>query len=212
MKRLTPKQKAIVDYIYKYIDKHCYAPSYREVQSYFGFASLASVYKYVQTLKEKGWITSDFKKSRSITVQSKIQKPAENQMESGNEVQAMGFIPFIGYVSIGKALETFSKVHMRSIPTWMFPHMNIYLVEFRGKGLEDYHIQEGDLLFIDTDNKKYFDKLILAYLKGFGMIINYFFEEDENVVIGYPDEGRGMKVSKTEVDYYGSIANLFRNI
>ena len=50
---LTSKQKNIVTYIKEITSKRGTAPTFREIQKYFGFSSLGTVYCHIQTLKRK---------------------------------------------------------------------------------------------------------------------------------------------------------------
>src|SRR5690606_9788674 len=65
---LTPKQKAVLDYIRAYIEDHDYAPSYREIAEHLGLRSVATVAEHVETLREKGYLEKDPLEARSLQV------------------------------------------------------------------------------------------------------------------------------------------------
>ena len=50
---LTRRQKEVMDFLSSFIEKHGYSPSYEEIASGLGLASLATVHKHVQALEAK---------------------------------------------------------------------------------------------------------------------------------------------------------------
>lgn len=65
---LTPKQRAIFDFIATEIREKHVAPSMEEIGLRFGLRSLASSWKYVDALREKGYIRRRSGCARSITI------------------------------------------------------------------------------------------------------------------------------------------------
>lgn len=56
MKRITNKQKKILDYIEFYIQVKGYPPSMREIMNYFGLKSVSTVHSHLKALEKKGVI------------------------------------------------------------------------------------------------------------------------------------------------------------
>lgn len=67
-KPLTPRQRQMLDFVSVYSDEHGYAPTFREIATEFGYASLATVHEHLESLRWKGWITRTFNDARGITV------------------------------------------------------------------------------------------------------------------------------------------------
>ena len=64
-KRLTARQREILDFIDKYISENGYAPTLKEIGQAFGFSEKAAN-DHRDALVRKGWITFDNAKPRSI--------------------------------------------------------------------------------------------------------------------------------------------------
>ena len=57
---LTEKQKNILDYINKYINKNGYSPTLHEIMTNFKLKSVATVHQHIEALKEKGYLKKDY--------------------------------------------------------------------------------------------------------------------------------------------------------
>ena len=65
---MTEKQQKIYNIIKKYIEKHQYAPTIREIRDESGLKSVSTIEEYLIILKEKGYINYINNKSRTITI------------------------------------------------------------------------------------------------------------------------------------------------
>lgn len=63
---LNIKEKAVFDFIKKQVIKNGYAPTVREICDATGIKSTATVYNHMITLKKKGYIQYETKRSRTL--------------------------------------------------------------------------------------------------------------------------------------------------
>lgn len=56
MKRLTRRQREVLDACLAYTRTHGYPPSLREIQQMVGLQSVSTVYVHVQALERKGYL------------------------------------------------------------------------------------------------------------------------------------------------------------
>ncbi len=63
---LTPKQKAVFEYIKNYIDENSFSPTFEEIAYNFKYKSKGTVYKHIKALKLKGLIRQEWNRVRSI--------------------------------------------------------------------------------------------------------------------------------------------------
>ena len=68
MKKLSPKQQQIYDYIIDFAARHGYPPSVREIGEHVGLKSPSTVHFHLKGLEAAGLITKAEGKTRSITV------------------------------------------------------------------------------------------------------------------------------------------------
>src|SRR3984885_16220670 len=65
---LTRRQKEVMDFLADFIDRNGYSPSYEEIASGLGLASLATVHKHIQALESKQYLRRSYNHSRSLEV------------------------------------------------------------------------------------------------------------------------------------------------
>lgn len=65
---LTPRQSELLIFIGEYTRNHGYAPNYDEMLAALGVSSRGNVHKHVQSLIERGYLTSMHRRSRSVAV------------------------------------------------------------------------------------------------------------------------------------------------
>lgn len=65
---LTKRQREIFDFLSQHIQERGYAPSLEEIGKVFGLSSLATVWKHLESLREKGYILRTWGRSRQITI------------------------------------------------------------------------------------------------------------------------------------------------
>lgn len=63
---LTPRQRAVYDYLAGFIAAQGYAPTFAEIATHFGVSSLATVHEYLTNLSRKGWIIRERQSERGI--------------------------------------------------------------------------------------------------------------------------------------------------
>lgn len=63
---LMPKQRAVMDFIERFIAEHRHAPTFEQIALANGFRSLSTVDKHMKYLVAKGWLRKRFNSPRSI--------------------------------------------------------------------------------------------------------------------------------------------------
>ena len=65
---LTKRQKQVMELIARFVDENGYSPSYEEIATGLGLASLATVHKHISALEAKSYLRRGFNQSRSLEV------------------------------------------------------------------------------------------------------------------------------------------------
>jgi SOS-response transcriptional repressors (RecA-mediated autopeptidases) len=65
---LAPRQMVVLTYIYDFLEKHCYAPTLREIGSHCGIRSTNGVNDHLLALEHKGFITRVATRARTIVL------------------------------------------------------------------------------------------------------------------------------------------------
>ncbi|MCD4846636.1 MAG: transcriptional repressor LexA [Candidatus Aegiribacteria sp.] len=68
MKKLTARQKQVLDYVSLFISEHSYPPSIRDIQKHFGLKSTKGVKDHIDRLVEKGYLRRTDGAARALEV------------------------------------------------------------------------------------------------------------------------------------------------
>ena len=97
---LTRRQKQVLDYIVKFIDRHGYSPSFEELAEGLDITSVATVHKHLETLQKKGFIRRGYNQSRSLEV-LQLPKPVRQEVME----RQVHELPLVGRIAAGRPLE-----------------------------------------------------------------------------------------------------------
>ena len=102
-KKITKKQKAVLDFIEQQIDETGIAPTVRDICDGLGLSSPSTVHVHLKTLEEKGYIHRDPLKSRCITIVGREQKAKEPELEpvGAGAFSDVVSLPVVGNVAAG---------------------------------------------------------------------------------------------------------------
>ena len=110
---LTPVQQAIRQYIEDYSQDLGYSPSYREIARAAGLASLSSVALHMRTLQDKGYVSREPHRPRSIVVLPFGAAPGPGPGEAagepgcgppGPDLPDAAYIPLVGRIAAGQPI------------------------------------------------------------------------------------------------------------
>jgi repressor LexA len=65
---ITRRQREVLDWIEQFIAEKRYSPSYAEVAAGVGLASSSTAHRHIRNLAERGFLTIDYNRSRSIDI------------------------------------------------------------------------------------------------------------------------------------------------
>ncbi|NOQ97039.1 MAG: hypothetical protein GQ561_02665, partial [Calditrichae bacterium] len=68
MKKITQRQKAVLEFISDYIGQFGYPPTFQEIADAFGIVSKHGVVRHLEALEKKGYITRGDTLARSIRI------------------------------------------------------------------------------------------------------------------------------------------------
>lgn len=187
---LTPSQQKILHFIREFIEKNNYSPSFREIQGYFGFSSLASVHKHLNALKKKKHIDYEPKSARSIMVNSKepISPPDVEIVE----------LPVIGELQCGKPIALFSTIKAQfPIAKKLLPqNASCYALQIKGDANIDDHILDKDLLIVETSTHPMPGDITLVSTKNGDSFLKRYFPDSDKI---YLDDIYNKSIDNVEI-------------
>jgi len=165
---LTKRQKEILDFVSRFLDRNGYSPTLEEIATYFHLASLNGVYKHLQALQERGFIRRLSNQARSI----QLLNPEHSSPTT---------LPLLGYVTAGQPVEAVVNAEEISVPESFLTRGKNYVLQVRGNSMIDEHIQDGDYVVIEQREEAHNGEMVIALIDGENATLKKFYREDDKI-------------------------------
>jgi repressor LexA len=200
-KDLTKRQKEIFDYISRYLSRHGYPPTVREIGKAVGLHSSSTVHAHLAKLEGLGVLRRDPSKPRAIEVLFERAKKA---------VQPRG-LPLVGQVAAGEPILAEENIEeYLEVPSVAGGDKGDYVLQVRGDSMKDAGILEDDYVVVsrakDADN----GEIVVALLGDEATVKRYFREKDQ---IRLQPENKAHKPLRTrDAQVLGKVIGVFRRV
>ena len=199
MEKLTGKERAIYEYVKETIEKNGYSPSVRDIRSALGIKSTSTVHVYIQRLEEKGLISKEDGKSRTLRV-------------DGSDPAGIK-VPIIGAVTAGVpilAVENSEGYVVCSPRGPVGDKKRIFALRVRGESMIDAGILDGDLIVVHQQNVAQNGQIVVALIDDSATVKRYFREKD---FIRLQPENEFMNpIYVKDASILGKVRGVFRTI
>lgn len=139
--KLTAQQQELLKYIEEYKQEKGTAPSQREIQKKFGFASRNAVPKHLAALEKKGLLHRSAGLARSMVLSQRSEAPSFLQ------IPILGAIP-AGYAqSLEQEQEHSLAIDLKTLQ--LPPNAQTFALKVRGDSMIDAGIFDGDLVILE---------------------------------------------------------------
>jgi repressor LexA len=184
-KRITDKQRMVLEFIQDYADGNGYAPAIRDVASHFE-CSVKGAYDHVVALEKKGLIERAKNRSRSILVASR-----GKQVLKIDEPQR---IPLLGRIAAGPL--SLAEQHVEDYVTLPLEGMADdtaahFALRVKGDSMINAGIREGDIVVFRQQQSAQPGDIVAAMVED-EATIKFYFQQAGRVVLKaanplYPD-------------------------
>lgn len=169
---LTKRQKEVLDFVTQFIELHGYAPSYREIATYFKYGSVATVAEHIESLVGKGMLQKNDNEARSI------------QLVKAEDIDATPSIalPILGLVAAGQPIETLG-LHPETleVPPFMVGRRNSYVLQVKGDSMIDEGIHTGDYVVVTEKPIPSNGEMVIALINGGEATLKRYFKEKDHI-------------------------------
>lgn len=159
---LTRRQKELVDFVVKFVSDHGYSPSYEEIASGMGLASLATVHKHIQALEAKHYLRRNYNHSRSLEVGERFF--AEERARQKEPVQGAS-VPLLGRIAAGTPVEAIPNPETLAFSDFT-SSPNTFALQVRGDSMIDDHICSGDYVLVEKADSVRDGEIVVALVDG----------------------------------------------
>lgn len=147
---LTPKQKNVFEFLQRFIQENGYSPSYQEIADHFGLASRSTAQKYVERLKEAGFLEMDAHSKRGVSIK-----------------QSGVHLPLLGKVAAGKPIEYHIHQEFVEVPSsFIRTDKEHFCLVVQGDSMIEEGILDGDYAIIRKQNSADNGAVVVASVEG----------------------------------------------
>src|SRR6185436_12226832 len=199
---LTRRQKEILDFVGRHIDKKGYAPTIEEIGEQFGLSSLATVHKHLTNLQSKGLIKRLSNRSRAMEL-----------VPSQVKVHAVE-LPLLGRVAAGSPIEAIDTGERETVfvPEDMIGRGETYVLQVKGQSMIDEQIRDGDYVIVESRKTARDGEMVIALIEGERATLKKLYHEGPNVIRLQPAnaEMKPIFVDAEDVVVQGVVIGILR--
>jgi repressor LexA len=149
---VTRRQREILDFLARFIERKGYAPTIEEIGEHFGLRSLATVHKHLTNLQNKGLIKREWNRSRALEL-----VPAEVKVRAVE-------LPLLGRVAAGAPIEAVQASETLFVPEDLVGRRETYVLQVKGDSMIDEQIRDGDYVIVENRKNARDGEMVIALL------------------------------------------------
>ena len=175
---LTPRQKEVLDFLVQFSEEHGYAPSFEEIASGVGLASLATVHKHITALEQKGYVRRRFNESRSIEISPDYKREERERLRPRPAAE----VPLLGRIAAGAPVEAINNPEVLDFSDFS-ADSNTFALEVRGDSMIEDHILSGDYVLAQRTAEVRDGEIVVALVDGMETTLKRIYREEGGAVI-----------------------------
>jgi repressor LexA len=164
----TQRQKEILEYIERFIERHGYEPSYAQIARHFGVKSKATIAKHIAALERRGLLSRQ-REDGAFGLAVNIQEsPADAICE----------VPLMGRIAAGAPVDAVTNSEPICVPRFLLGRVrpeNIYALHVVGDSMIDEHICDGDIALIENRTIARDGEIVVALVDGSRATLKRFY-------------------------------------
>ena len=201
VKDLTKRQREIFEFISRYLSRHGYPPTVREIGKAVGLHSSSTVHAHLAKLETLGVLKRDPTKPRAMEVL--VDKARKAVRQTG--------LPLVGQVAAGEPIVAEEHVEEYvQVPEMIGGEDGDYILRVRGESMIDAGILEDDFVVVRPAVDAADGEIVVAVIEEEATVKRYFREKDH---IRLQPENKSMKPIRTrEAAVCGRVVGVFRSV
>ena len=197
---LTQAQEELFSWIKEYMRDFQHSPSIRQMMQAMGLKSPAPIQSRLKHLQEKGYISWQEGKARTLQVVDEV----------------FNGIPIMGSVAAGGLIETFSDVNERLDISDVFHKKDVFALTVNGDSMIDACIADGDMVLMEPVNNMTAIRngtIVSAYVSGSGATLKYYFRKNNKIILEAANENYSpITLDPENVSIQGKLLAVWRKI
>ena len=196
---LTQAQNELFEWIKDYIQKFQHSPSIRQMMQGMGLKSPAPIQSRLKHLQEKGYLSWQEGKARTLQL-------VEDIVQSG--------VPILGSVAAGGLIESFTDINDKLDLAETLQKKGVFALSVNGDSMKDAYIADGDMVLMEPINDQNSIRngtIVSAMVPGSGSTLKYFFRKNDHILLEAANENYDpIKIRFDEVSIQGKLLAVWR--
>ena len=167
---LTDAQNELYKWIKDYVKKFQHSPSIRQMMKAMKLKSPAPIQSRLKHLQEKGYISWQEGKARTMQIIDDISKG----------------VPIMGSVAAGGLIESYSDINENLDISEILKKKNVFALTVNGDSMIDACIADGDMVLMEPITDSYTlrnGNIVSAMVPGLGTTLKYFFKRNGKIFL-----------------------------
>lgn len=233
---LTPKEKAVLEFIESYMAREGIAPSFQEIKNHFGLASYNSVQRYLKQLQVKRYLHlpgGNQKRAIVLLQPSSAAKDALGQVlafkqknavsdstkapVSDGPVRELLSLPLLGKVAAGLPIEEIEHDEFIEVPPALVRDARrSFTLEVKGNSMIEDGIFDGDIIIVQEQPVARNGEIVVATVNNEATVKRFYLHQGNRLARPQVElrpansEMESMFFSPEKVQIRGIVVGLMR--
>lgn len=170
---LTDRQKAVLDYISRSIEKRGYPPTLREIGEHMGIRSTNGVNDHLKALEKKGYLEREDLKSRAL-------RPIS--LEGAGPTGQMVEVPILGRVAAGEPILAIEQAEdtVKVDRFFLGNNREVFALKIKGDSMIEAGIYDGDYIFVKKQLQANRGDIVVAMIND-EATVKYFHPDGDQI-------------------------------
>ncbi len=197
---LTRAQNELYGWIKDYMKNFQHSPSIRQMMQAMGLKSPAPIQSRLKHLQEKGYISWQEGKARTMQIVDEI----------------TGGVPIMGSVAAGGLIETYSDINENLDLSEVLQKKDVFALTVNGDSMKDACIAHGDMVLMEPIKDSYSLRngmIVSAMVPGLGTTLKYFIKKGQKIYLEAANSAyEPIELNLDEVVFQGKLLAVWRKI
>ena len=164
----TPRQSQILTFVRRYVRENGYSPTLQEIGDHLDISKV-TVFEHLTTLEERGLISRDRHKARSLNLSDHLQLPDDRPT----------LLPLAGRIAAGRPIDAVQRSESLDLERLFGSRGKSFALEVRGDSMIDDQICDGDYVICESRSRVRDGETVVALLdNGEATLKRYYKEKD----------------------------------
>ena len=213
---LNKREKSILKFIAKQIEKEGHPPSVREIGKAVGLSSTATVHGYLKRLEEKGYIRKENQKGRTLKLikdenGENVAKKKRKESKDFYASREMVEVPVIGKITAGEPILAVENVtDTFPIPIDFVGNSESFMLTVRGESMIEAGILSGDYILVRKQNTAENGEIVVALIEDEATVKTFYKEKD--YIRLQPENSTMDPIIVPNCEILGKVIGVFRKM